>query len=69
MYTPDGYTWAQLMRPGGLPLFPNWLGQTQPRVKIDGEMLHLSATAPIQSGGKQTMSYLTWGRVEAGISS
>jgi hypothetical protein len=49
-------------------LFPNWLGQTQPRVvKIDGDMLHLSSAAPIQSGGKETMSYLSWKRAEAGV--
>jgi hypothetical protein len=44
-------------------LFPNWLGQTQPRVvKIEGDMLHLSTAAPIKSGGKETNSYLTWRR-------
>ena len=46
-------------------LFPNWLGQTQPRVvKIEGDMLHLSTAAPIKSGGKETNSYLTWKRAE-----
>jgi Lipocalin-like domain len=45
-------------------LFPNWLGQTQPRVvKIEGDTLHLSTEKPIKSGGKETMSYLTWKRV------
>lgn len=49
-------------------LFPNWLGQTQPRVeKIEGDILHLSTAAPITSGGKQTMSYLSWRRAEANI--
>lgn len=44
-------------------LFPNWLGQTQPRVvKIEGDTLHLSTEKPIHSGGKETMSYLTWKR-------
>jgi hypothetical protein len=44
-------------------LFPNWLGQTQPRVvKIEGDMLYLSTAAPIMSGGKKTMSYLSWKR-------
>jgi NAD(P)-dependent dehydrogenase (short-subunit alcohol dehydrogenase family) len=34
-------------------LFPNWIGQTQPRaVKTDGSTLHLGTTAPIQSRGK-----------------
>jgi hypothetical protein len=46
-------------------LFPNWLGQTQSRVvKIEGDMLHLSSATPIMSGGKQTMSYLSWRRAE-----
>jgi hypothetical protein len=46
-------------------LFPNWLGQTQPRVvTIDGDMLHLSSATPIQSGGKEVMSYLSWQRAE-----
>jgi len=31
-----------------VPLFPNWIGQTQPRaVEIDGDTLHLGTTAPI----------------------
>ena len=46
-------------------LFPNWLGQTQPRVvKIEGDTLHLSTEKPIKSGGKETMSYLPWKRAE-----
>jgi hypothetical protein len=46
-------------------LFPNWEGQTQPRVvKVEGDMLHLSTEKPIKSGGKETMSYLTWKRAE-----
>ena len=49
-------------------LFPNWLGQTQPRVvKIEGDMLHLSSATPIMSGGKKTMSYLSWRRAEANV--
>jgi hypothetical protein len=36
-------------------LFPNWLG---------GDMLHLSSATPIMSGGKRTMSYLSWRRAE-----
>jgi len=29
-------------------LFPNWIGQTQPRaVEIGGDTLHLGTTAPI----------------------
>jgi hypothetical protein len=46
-------------------LFPNWLGQTQPRVvKIEGDMLSLSSATPIVSGGKKTMSYLSWRRAK-----
>jgi Lipocalin-like domain len=46
-------------------LFLNWLGQTQPRVvKIEGDMPHLSSATPILSGGKRTMSYLSWRRAE-----
>ena len=42
-------------------LFPNWTGQTQPRVvKIEGDLLHLSTAAPIKSGGKTVMSSLEW---------
>jgi hypothetical protein len=44
-------------------LFPNWIGQTQPRVvKIEGDMLKLSTASPIKSGGKETNSFLTWKR-------
>jgi hypothetical protein len=44
-------------------LFPNWTGQTQPRVvRIDGDTLHLSTEAPIRSAGKTVMSYLQWSR-------
>lgn len=44
-------------------LFPNWTGQTQPRVvMIEGDVLHLSTESPIQSGGKPVMSYLQWQR-------
>ena len=46
-------------------LFPNWLGQTQPRVvKVEGDMLHLGSEKPIRSGGKETVSYLAWRRAE-----
>ncbi|MCU1324915.1 MAG: hypothetical protein JWN34_285 [Bryobacterales bacterium] len=46
-------------------LFPNWLGQTQPRiVSIEGNILHLSSEKPIKSGGKMTMSDLSWKRAE-----
>jgi hypothetical protein len=46
-------------------LFPNWIGQTQPRaVKIEGDTLHLSSVSTIQSGGKTVTSYLQWKRAE-----
>jgi hypothetical protein len=49
-------------------LFPNWLGQIQPVVvKIEGDMLHLSSATPIMSGGKKTMSYLSWRLAEPNI--
>jgi hypothetical protein len=48
-----------------ISLFPNWTGQTQPRlVKIEGDLLHLSTASPIVSGGKTVNSYLTWKRAE-----
>ncbi|HSU60608.1 MAG TPA: lipocalin-like domain-containing protein [Bryobacteraceae bacterium] len=44
-------------------LFPNWLGQTQPRVvKIEGDDLYLSTASPITSGGKTVNSCLHWKR-------
>lgn len=44
-------------------LFPNWLGQTQPRVvDLQGDTLRLSTAAPIRSGGAVVNSYLTWRR-------
>jgi hypothetical protein len=46
-----------------ISLFPNWIGQTQPRVvKLDGDTLHLGTAAPIQSGGKTVNSFLKWER-------
>jgi Lipocalin-like domain len=46
-------------------MFPNWTGQTQPRVvKIEGETLHLSTAAPIKSSGKVVNSYLQWKRAD-----
>jgi Lipocalin-like domain len=44
-------------------LFPNWTGQTQPRVvKIEGDKLFLSTESPMKSGGRIVMSYLQWQR-------
>jgi hypothetical protein len=46
-----------------ISLFPNWIGQTQPRVvRIDGDFLNLSTASPIQSAGKAVNSYLQWKR-------
>jgi hypothetical protein len=47
-------------------LFPNWIGQTQPRVvRIDGDDLYLSTASPIHSGGKEVNSHLRWRRAKA----
>ena len=44
-------------------LFPNWLGQTQPRVvRIEGDDLYLSTATPIHSQGKIVKSPLHWKR-------
>jgi hypothetical protein len=44
-------------------LFPNWIGQTQPReVTIEGDVLHLASVTPVQSCGKTVMSHLQWKR-------
>lgn len=46
-----------------ISLFPNWTGQTQPRiVKIEGIFLHLGTATPITSGGKLVNSTLIWKR-------
>jgi hypothetical protein len=48
-------------------LFPNWIGNTQPRiVRIDGDMLYLSTASPIPSGGKLVNSQLAWRRAKSG---
>lgn len=49
-----------------ISLFPNWIGQTQPRVvRIEGDRLFLSSASPISSGGKTVVSYLQWQRADA----
>lgn len=49
-----------------ISLFPNWIGQTQPRVvRIEGDRLSLSSASPISSAGKTVMSYLEWRRADA----
>jgi hypothetical protein len=46
-----------------ISLFPNWIGQTQPRVvRIEGSTLYLSTASPITSGGKVVNSHLRWER-------
>ena len=47
-------------------LFPNWLGQTQPRaVRVEGDDLYLGSVTPGLSGGRMVMAYLHWRRVRA----
>ena len=47
-------------------LFPNWIGQTQPRlVSLEGDTLKLGSASPIMSSGKEVMSQLVWKRAEA----
>jgi lipocalin-like protein len=44
-------------------LFPNWIGQTQPRiVKLEGDSLELGTSSPIRSGGTLVDSHLRWRR-------
>ena len=46
-------------------LFPNWIGNLQPRaVSIEGNQLTLGTVTPIMSKGKKVMSTLIWERVE-----
>jgi hypothetical protein len=48
-----------------ISLFPNWTGQTQPRVvKIEGDLLHLNTASPIVFGGKMVNAFLTWKKVD-----
>ena len=49
-----------------ISLFPNWIGQTQPRVvRIEGDQLFLSTASPISSSGKTVNSHLAWRRAGA----
>lgn len=46
-----------------ISLFPNWVGQTQPRVvSLEGDTLTLSSASPIMSAGMEVMSHLVWRR-------
>jgi hypothetical protein len=47
-------------------LFPNWLGQTQPRlVSLEGDTLRLSTASPIRSCGREVTYHLIWRRAGA----
>jgi hypothetical protein len=49
-----------------ISLFPNWIGQTQPRVaRIERNQLFLSTASPMSSGGKTVNSHLAWRRADA----
>jgi len=49
-----------------LSFFPNWIGQTQPRVvEIEDDTLRLSTARPMQSGGRAVIAYLEWRRAGA----
>ncbi|MFJ3188924.1 lipocalin-like domain-containing protein [Streptomyces halstedii] len=46
-------------------LFPDWAGQSQPRlVTLDGDNLQLGSASPIQSSGRTVNSVLIWRRAE-----
>lgn len=49
-----------------ISLFPNWIGQTQPRiVRQEGDKLLLSSASPISTSGKLVNSHLEWKRANA----
>jgi len=49
-----------------ISLFPNWTGQTQPRVvRQEGDRLFLSSASPISTSGKIVNSQLEWRRADA----
>jgi hypothetical protein len=46
-------------------LFPDWTGQTQPRViTLEGDSLHLGSASPIRFSCKTVNSVLAWRRAE-----
>ena len=46
-----------------ISLFPNWIGQTQPRVaRIDGDFLIITSEGPVESRGKIVNPCLRWKR-------
>ena len=49
-----------------ISLFPNWIGQTQPRViQIEGDFLPITTENSVESGGKLANPYLRWKRATA----
>jgi hypothetical protein len=49
-----------------ISLFPDWVGQTQPRVvSLEGETLTLGTASPIRSKGTLVNSTLVWKRATA----
>jgi Lipocalin-like domain len=48
-----------------ISLFPNWMGQTQPRVvSLEDDVLTLGTASPISSKGKTVNSKLVWHRAK-----
>jgi hypothetical protein len=46
-----------------ISLFPNWIGQTQPRVaRIDGDFLIITTEGPVESRGQMVNPCLRWKR-------
>jgi hypothetical protein len=46
-----------------ISLFPNWTGQTQPRVaRIDGDLLIITTEGPVESRGRMVKPCLRWKR-------
>ena len=47
-----------------ISLFPNWIGQTQPRVvRVDRDFLTITTENPVESLGKMVQPELRWKRV------
>ena len=47
-----------------ISLFPNWIGQTQPRVvRVDRDFLTITTEKPVESLGKMVQPELRWKRV------
>jgi len=64
-YTVDEETGA-LTHTMAVSLFPDWLGQTQPRVaRLGGDALELSSAAPSRSDGVLVMTHISWRRASS----